>query len=172
MQRRRRRTRFLPEASPFFLKPSDAKEREPRRSQREALLCVRRSLEAALHWTLQTATNMRLPARPNSPSSRLRTSAEKRNASASAHACRTLQRGKNNWKHASLEEPLTQRVPIVHRLSRACCALSDASEQRCAHCWLCPRLRPRRSRVCQNTSLEHQEAPRLASTKAHLRTFT
>ena len=94
MLRRRRRPRLLPEANPFFLKPSDAKEREPRRSQREALLCVRRSLDAALHWRLQTATNMRLPARPNSPSSRLRTSAEKRNASASAHACRTLQRGR------------------------------------------------------------------------------
>ena len=92
MQRRRRRPRFLPEASPFFLKPSDATERERRRSQGGAHLCVRESLEAPLHWRLQQ--NMRLPARPNSPSSRLRTSAEKRNASASAHACRTLQRGK------------------------------------------------------------------------------
>ena len=169
MQRRRRRPRFLTEASPFFLKPSDAIERERRRSLEEALLCVRRSLEAPLHWRLQQ--NMRLPARPNSPSSRLRTSAEKRNSSASAHACRTLWR-KKAWKHASLEEPLTQRVPIVHHLSRVCCALSAASEQRCAHCWLCPRPRPRRSRACQNTSLEHQEAPRLASTKAHLCTFT
>ena len=169
MLRRRRRPRSLTEASPFFLKPSDATERERRRSQGEALLCLRESLDAALHWRLQQ--NMRLPARPNSPSSRLRTSAEKRNSSASAHACRTLRR-KKAWKHASLEEPLTQRVPIVHHLSRACCALSDASEQRCAHCWLCPRPRPRRSRACQNTSLEHQEAPRLASTKAHLRTFT
>ena len=170
MLRRRRRPGSLTEASPFFLKPSDATERERRRSQGEAHLCVDESLDAALHWRLQQ--NMRLPARPNSPSSRLRTSAEKRNASASAHACRTLQRGKNNWKHASLEEPLTQRVPIVHHLSRVCCALSAASEQRCAHCWLCPRPRPRRSRACQNTSLEHQEAPRLASTKAHLCTFT
>ena len=169
---RRRRPRFLAEASPSFLKPSDTKERERRRTRGEALLCVRTSLDASLHWRWQAATKVQLPARPNSPSSRLRTSAEKRNASASAHACRTLQREKNNWKHASLEEPLTQRVPIVHRLSRACCALSAASEQRCAHCWLCPRLRPRRSRVCQNTSLEHQEAPRHASTKAHLRTFT
>ena len=134
--------------------------------------CVKVSRRRYTGDCMRLQQNMRLPARPNSPSSRLRTSAEKRNASASAHACRTLQRGKNNWKHASLEEPLTQRVPIVHRLSRACCALSAASEQRCAHCWLCPRLRPRRSRVCQNTSLEHQEAPRHASTKAHLRTVT
>jgi len=169
MLRRRRRPGSLTEASPFFLKPSDATERERRRSQGEAHLCVDESLDAALHWRLQQ--NMRLPARPNSPSSRLRTSAEKRNSSASAHACRTLQR-KKAWKHASLEEPLTQRVPIVHHLSRVCCALSAASEQRCAHCWLCPRPRPRRSRACQNTSLEHQEAPRLASTKAHLCTFT
>ena len=92
MLRRRRRPGSLTEASPFFLKPSDATERERRRSQGEAHLCVDESLDAALHWRLQQ--NMRLPARPNSPSSRLRTSAEKRNASASAHACRTLQRGR------------------------------------------------------------------------------
>ena len=52
MLRRRRRPGSLTEASPFFLKPSDATERERRRSQGGAHLCVRESLEAPLHWRL------------------------------------------------------------------------------------------------------------------------
>ena len=128
--------------------------------------CVKVSRRRYTGDCMRLQQNMRLPARPNSPSSRLRTSAEKRNASASAHACRTLQRGKNNWKHASLEAPLTQRVPIVHGLSRACRA--PASEQPGAHCWLRPRPRPRRSRVCQNTSLEpHRRLARGSASRSH-----
>ena len=64
------------------------------------------------------------------------------------------------------ESPLTQRVPIVHGLSRACRA--PASEQPGAHCWLRPRPRPRRSRVCQNTSLEpHRRLARGSAYRLH-----
>ena len=87
---------------------------------------------------IATSYKLPLPARHSSPSSRLRTSAEKRHA----QPLRMRARKKETWTHASLDEsPRTQRAPIAHDLSRAC--------------WPCPRPRPLRSRVCQNTSLEH-----------------
>ena len=97
--------------------------------------------------------------------------------SASAHACCTRNRKTwgFQWKHADLDEsPPTQRVPIVHGLSRACRApvkprrSAPASEQPGAHCWLRPRPRPRRSRVCQNTSLEpHRRLARGSAYRLH-----
>ena len=109
-----------------------------------------------------------LPARRNSPSPRLRTSVEKRFAPPPRMRAvlGTEKRGDFSGNADLDESPLTQRVPIVHGLSRACRA--PASEQPGAHCWLRPRPRPRRSRVCQNTSLEpHRRLARGSAYRLH-----
>ena len=131
------------------------------KSERE-LLCVRGGLTAALHCNGNSprgGTPRRHASARRSKSGTLRLRAcvlysEQENVGISLETRR------------SRRVASTQRAPIVHGLSRACRA--PASEQPGAHCWLRPRPRPRRSRVCQNTSLEpHRRLARGSAYRLH-----
>ena len=140
------------------------------KSERELLLFVRGGLTAALHCNGSS---------PRGGTPRRHASARRsKSGSLRLRACVLYSEQKNMGifsGNADLDEsPLTQRVPIVHGLSRACRApvkprrSAPASEQLGAHCWLRPRPRPRRSRVCQNTSLEpHRRLARGSAYRLH-----